>query len=145
MRTRMPATRIRHIPPIRCRRRTTRPTRPIPRIRHTAIRTTVRGRPMAASPSSMAAVDAVITGMAIAITGAVAGMVAGEAAAEEVAAEATDGWASAWQCGAARVTIGSRSPTEPYRHEQARTEAPAPADEASAAAIQRRTDRARTG
>ncbi|SPD67886.1 protein of unknown function (plasmid) [Cupriavidus taiwanensis] len=131
----MPATRIRPIPPTRCRRRTTRPTRPIPPIRHMAIRITVHGRPMAASPSSMAAADAAITGMAMATTGGVAGMAAGAGVAEEVAAEATERWATAWQCRAARVTIGSRSPTEPYRHEQARTEAPAPTDEASAAAI----------
>ncbi|SOZ38366.1 protein of unknown function (plasmid) [Cupriavidus neocaledonicus] len=142
----MPATRIRPIPPTRWGRRTTRPTRPIPPIRHMAIRTTVRGRPMAASPSSTAAV--VITGMAMATTGGAAGMAegtgVGTGVAEAVAEEATERW-PAWQCRAARVTIGSRSPTEPYRHEQARTEAPAPTDETRAAALPRRTDRARTG
>ncbi|SOY64272.1 exported hypothetical protein [Cupriavidus taiwanensis] len=143
----MPATRIRHIRPTRCRRRTTRPTRPIPPIRHTAIRTTVRGRPMAASPSSMAEA-VVITGMAMAMAtaGMAAGTVAGMAGAEEVAGEATERQPCAWPCRAARVTIGSRSPTEPYRHEQARTEAPArQAGQARAAALPRRTDRARTG
>ncbi|SOZ84990.1 conserved exported hypothetical protein [Cupriavidus taiwanensis] len=143
----MPAIRIRHIPHTRCRRRTTRPTRPIPPIRHTAIRTTVRGPPMAASPSSMAGA-VVITGMvtatAVMAAGMAAGTAAGMAGAEEVAGEAIERQASAWQGRADGVTIDSRSPTEPYRHEQARTEAPASA-QARAAALPRRTDRARTG
>ncbi|SPK74985.1 exported protein of unknown function (plasmid) [Cupriavidus taiwanensis] len=86
----------------------------------------------------------VITGMVTATAVMAAGMAAGTAGAEEVAGEAIERQASAWQGRADGVTIDSRSPTEPYRHEQARTEAPASA-QARAAALPRRTDRARTG